>query len=642
MNKIRRLDEGLINKIAAGEVIERPASVVKELVDNALDSGARTIRIEVRDGGRSYLAISDDGSGMDAADLLLAIERHATSKIERFDDLLSVRTMGFRGEALSSIAAVSTLTMRSVSRRDASARVAGCDIGAEVVVRAGILETAEPRPFQGPAGTTVCVEDLFATVPARLKFMKSAASEWAAILELVQAYALSVPHVEWRLLHDGKEKFSAPARADAGSAERGGAMRSWGEPLLRRRGLDVLGSDVVEGLLYTREESRWCQVEALASPPGLERGSSKWIYTFVNGRWIQDRALRSAIFRGYASHLLRGRYPVVIAMISVDPTLLDVNVHPAKTEVRFQYERETQQVVVQALQKVLRQGAWAAPPMPVLPRLGGDASASYHNQPTSLHLPAAGGMSLPEANVQPPRPAQFQPPPLGELGVSQAVRRSEVTPPLAPPPPLSPASGLDAIARMSWESMRFLETVARCYLLFETEQGQLLVVDQHAFHERIIFERLRRNPRSLGATESLLVPEWMELGAGLSDPLRREARMLRGLGIDLEFDDDRPDLVGLKGVPGSLKARDMRVFLERCAEGLRGCAAEGERVVDDVLATLACHSAVRAGELLTRDEVERLVREASDVDFYHNCPHGRRVLRFWTEGDMARWFDRPA
>ncbi len=324
MGKIQLLADDVINKIAAGEVVERPASVVKELVENALDAGARSIQVELEDGGRKAIAITDDGCGMDEGDALLALKRHATSKIKSVDDLYATSTMGFRGEALASIASVSRLTM-TTRERDAGAAVR--------IEMSGSGAPDVQRGIAAAPGTSLACRDLFYNVPARQKFLKSTASELGAVSEFFDAAILCWPQIRLRLVHNNKEVVASAAVMPDGTT----SVCGLGEAALRARAASVFGEEVASQLLYVNEADSHAAVEGLVSPPGLEKSHSKSMFTFVNRRWVKDKTLRFAIQRGYHSHLLKGKYPVVALHVVVDPSVVDVNVHPAKTEVRFQY-----------------------------------------------------------------------------------------------------------------------------------------------------------------------------------------------------------------------------------------------------------------------------------------------------------------
>jgi DNA mismatch repair protein MutL len=344
MGRVHLLEDAVINKIAAGEVVERPASVVKELVENAIDAQATAIRIELEEGGRRKIVVTDDGYGMSEEDARLAIVRHATSKISAVEDLYSVDSMGFRGEALASIASVSQFSLMTRQGQDS--------VGTRIQTDGSI--DLSVTPWHGPRGTTMAVESLFFNIPVREKFLKSPASEFAHCHELIQNIALARPEVSFTLLHNGKEYLSAPRVCEREELQ--GSILT--EKTVRRRAAQILSQEVVDELLYVTESNQYGEVEALISPPGVEKPTGKHIATFVNRRVVKDKTLRFGIMRGYSSHLLTGKYPRVLAFMTIDPSLYDVNVHPTKEELRFQYPTEVQGLISLAIRGRIRHGDW--------------------------------------------------------------------------------------------------------------------------------------------------------------------------------------------------------------------------------------------------------------------------------------------
>ena len=636
MGRIHLLADDVINKIAAGEVVERPASVVKELVENACDAGATAIDITLELGGARTIAVTDNGCGMSADDALLAIRRHATSKVTTADDLFQVRSMGFRGEALAAIAAVSRFTL--------STRERGADEGVKVT----FAGESEPvcQSYVGPEGTTVLIENLFFNVPARHKFLKSPSTELSHGLEFVQAFALSRPDVAITVRHNGRDVFRAPALAQSRES-----AEWFGEACLRERVKAVLGRDL-EPLLYVRAKGRFGAVEGLISPPGLERPTSRAIHTFVNGRWVKDKVLRFGILRGYHSHLLKGRFPVACLHLTVDPALVDVNVHPAKTEVRFQYGDEVQSLIALAIRDRIRTGDWAA----VAPSQGAMAAP-----PVEMARPAAS--AFPHQLSRPLITAKSfdqRPAPVQSAGSDLAGGRSSwpevrdqaslerLLAGIGNAPPAATALTkaesplpFDGSARdqVPWDEVTYVGAFARCFLLLEAG-GRLLVVDQHAFHERILYERLVRDQSLLSRSQPLLVPEAVALAPSLVAQLAAQRDALAQRGFDLVPVGDC--LVEVHAVPALLAGRDLSGLVEDLAEGLLSGAitVDGAELAHHVLATTACHGAVRAGEELPAAELKQLLAEARTVDFFHNCPHGRRVFRWWSRSQVAQWFDR--
>jgi len=636
--RIHILQDSVVNKIAAGEVVERPASVLKELVENALDAGATSIRVTLEEGGRKLISVEDNGSGMSAEDVPLALTRHATSKITHEDDLFQVKSMGFRGEALASIASVSrfSLVTKEADAKDATrlSLVGG--------------EQCELTPWtRAEHGTTVTVEDLFFNVPARAKFLKQPSSEAAACVEVMEALVLARTDCSFRLVHKGREQLAADAVDDSDA---------YSEAAIRQRVRAVLGVDVEKDLVYVDEANRFGRVRGLVSPPGVERLNAKSMLTFVNGRLVRDKTLRYGALRGYHSHLMRGKYPVIVLYVAMDPTLVDVNVHPAKTEVRFQYPQEVQSLLAQAVRKVIRQGAWAA--------MGGLHHGTQ--QPlSSVEHSHLGSSDLPSVN--PPSSGGYVSLQGGEASYNKGYRSHSTSRQTFPrslpmttqsaawsqgyqdsqvadfdrgsfvPPVESQPVSMSAV---DWGSLHFVGAFNKCFLFFEHGES-LLVIDQHAFHERILFERLTRDTALLQRTQRLLVPEALELSGTEVQILKERKAELQQAGFDFRIVQDA--MVELTQVPALMVGRDVARAMAEFARGIESTVpVDGSvaGIAQDILATIACHSAVRAGEELGETELKRLLSEAATVDFYHNCPHGRRVFKWWSKSQVGQWFDR--
>ncbi len=655
MGRIHLLEDELINKIAAGEVVERPASVIKELVENALDAGATHIKIELEEGGKKLMSVTDNGLGMSADDLPMAIKRHSTSKIAAADDLFAITTMGFRGEALASIASVSRFTIQSVPQ--------GTTEGTRLTVEDGRVQTSG---WSSVSGTTVIVRDLFYNIPARKNFLKTNASELAAVQELVEAMILAHPEIGFTLSHQGKVLQNVSAQPQAKTDGQ------WvGESLLRGRAQAMLGEDLANALLYVRQSSTYGNMEALISPPGVEKGTGSYLYTFVNGRWVKDKVLRYAVLRGYHSHLLKGRFPVAIVFLGVDPSLVDVNVHPAKTELRFQYSQEVQALIATGIKDALRSGTWALPPTDIPPPMMEKSSALMGGAPTAMDFDLAfpsssggtySGMPRSTAATQSerdtratnasnkPRDMSVTRTTMSFSGAASAVfaggqdlpsptYTAETQQPLAGLFPEDSASAAATPETIPWHELTYLGSFARCYLFFEREE-QLLVVDQHAFHERILYERLTRDASLLGRQQPLLVPEAVDLPAGELASISGNLSTLQAMGFGLAIIGDQT--LEITAVPALMMNRDLQQLMHdiarECEE--RGGTRDLASLSHDLLATMACHAAVRSGEDLGEAELKHLLREAATVDFYHNCPHGRRVFRWWRKNQIASWFDR--
>jgi DNA mismatch repair protein MutL len=666
MARIEVLSEEVASKIAAGEVVERPASVIKELIENSLDAGATRVEIEIEAGGIERLSVKDNGEGISREDLPKTIIRHATSKIRTAEDLSSVETMGFRGEALASIASVSRLTILTQTQDGQ---------GSKLIVESD-QDLSHPKisDWSGPKGTTIIMEDLFYNVPARLNFLKKSNSEAAACLEIVQNLALAHPEVSFSVKSSGKFVFDAPAVS-------GHSL----EECLRSRSTQVMSD--VEKLIYSSEESQFGQVVALVSPPGIDRATSRNIYTYVNNRLVKDKVLRFAIQRGYHGHLLKGRQPIVVIKIQMNPSLVDVNAHPAKTEVRFQYPDETQSLVAMAIRKAIRSSTWAAPSdSPLLEgaidsqkQTSDEASSEFISQTTSpakqlsftqesLNLPrsSATAFNAPKSPLSfnqnfdlatEAKPNSWSRPQSAKIridsfdGSAKANQDSEssfldnrfASPVSELPPKVNTWSdafeGKTANTVIPWGELSFIGSFAKCYLMFEF-QKRFLVIDQHAFHERILFEKLSCDPRLLKTTQPLIIPEVYTLSPEEAAHLEANMSTLTKMGFDLQTWSN--GTVEVRAVPAILAKTNKESLLAELAERARPDTSLelSAEISSEVLETIACHAAVRSGEELTENELQDLLSQAATVDFYHNCPHGRRVFKWFDLKEIAKWFDR--
>jgi DNA mismatch repair protein MutL len=539
---IRALAPEVADAIAAGEVVERPASVVKELVENALDAGGRRITVEIRGAGRNLVRVVDDGAGIPAGELALAFQRHATSKVRTLADLEAIGTLGFRGEALASIAAVSEVECTTSGRR--------------IHLRAGRIIAEGPA---GPApGTVIEVRDLFANTPARLKFLKSAATETAACLRVVEQYALLHPHRRFRVVLDGRNALQTPGGglADALAAVHGGTSA---------RGMLPLD---------------WPEVSGAVSQPKLSRGTREGILLAVNGRPIVSRALTFALDECYRGSLERGRHPLAVIDLAVEPGSLDVNVHPAKREVKFREEG----TVFSSLQKAVR----AALAQSEAPRLAVPvavaAPAAHPVRQLTLHEPT-------DAILAEPQPRQATTVPLRPLG-----------------------------------------QVLDGYLVAEGPEGVVLI-DQHAAHERVLFNRFRaRLENGRAQSQALLLPVVVELDPATMAVLGGEDEVLRSLGFEVEAFGPRAARV--LAAPAETPPARIEGALLEVLSGLRN------RSIDEALASLACHSAVRFGDPLEPSEQRRLIEELESTTPDATCPHGRptRLVLDWQ--DLKRHFRR--
>jgi DNA mismatch repair protein MutL len=590
--RIRVLPEELASQIAAGEVIERPASVVKELLENALDAGARRIVVELEDGGLRSIRVSDDGEGMGAVDAALAFTRHATSKIRDASDLMRIATFGFRGEALPSIASVAAVELVTRERGAAS--------GVAVTIAPG--GRSEVREAGAPEGTTVTVRDLFAPVPARRKFLKSVATELGHVVELVTRESLAAPGVHFRLLHQGRELAAYPPVAG-----------------IEERARQVLGRDRVRDGRAFAEERLGIAVRGLLLSPQLSFASGRYVYTYVNGRAVRDRALTHAIVEGYASLVPRGRWPGAIVLLEVPPADVDVNVHPAKHEVRFRLAHVVHDSVVTAVRRALRSMGAPAP---------GDAGSVAE---ALQRYAARGDSTRPLALIHGAAPLRHSDAP---IAMDAAVRRFAGAGEAA-----RGGDGERGDAR-GFARLRFVGQVFRGYIVCEGGD-RLVLVDQHAAHERVAFERLRAEYQA-GAVERqvLLLPRTVELDPARAEAVRDAHDRLTALGFDVEPFGETTVLV--RAVPALLGDDDPALLLEDLADSLatHGSHLSAAESVDAILGRIACHSVVRVGRSLGAIEIEALLAALDALTYGSNCPHGRPVSVEFTRGQVERMFGR--
>ncbi len=598
---VRQLSEAVVNRIAAGEVVERPASVVKELVENALDAGARRIDVLTDGGGRRLIRVTDDGDGMTRADLELAVERHATSKLEG-DDLLSIRTLGFRGEALPSIGAAARLT---ITTRHASEPHAW-----SITVDAG--EKSDVKPAALSKGTTVEVRDLFYATPARLKFLKSDRSEAEAVREIVRRLAMARPDVAFTIAGEDRASVTWVSVAESGQLPRLG---------------DVLGADFRANAVGVNAEREGVRVAGFAGLPTLSRANSLGQYLFVNGRPVRDKLLFGAVRAAYADYLPRDRHPLVALFVSLDAREVDVNVHPAKTEVRFRDGGLVRGLIVSALKDALtREGQRAA-------TTGGSATIATF-RPAST--PRRGGYDW---RRSPARPAGFAPVRGGmTFGFAEAAQTAfDVGEPAADAAVASFEPAADQIDKPLGAARA---QVHETYIVAQTRDG-LVIVDQHAAHERIVYERMKAAIDKSGvARQILLIPEIVELDEADATRLAARAEELARFGLVIETFG--PGAVAVRETPSMLGEVDVRGLINDLAQHMAEWddSLPLERRLLHVSATMACHGSVRAGRRLKPEEMNALLREMEVVPNSGQCNHGRPTYVELKLTDIERLFGR--
>ncbi len=581
---IRRLTEDTIGKIAAGEVVERPVSVVKELIENAIDAGATRIEVEIAGGGSELIRVTDNGAGMTRDDLALAIERHATSKLTTFDDLEALHTLGFRGEALPSIAAVSRFSIRTAATGEAAGAVLESIFGAGPSV----------KPVAGVRGTVVSVGDLFGNVPARRKFLRQPGTESTYITRLISAYAANRSDIAWSLVSDGRKAISTQGNGDDLAAAIG-----------------VYGTELVDAALPLSSEAEGARVEGVEvsgwiSVPRVSRSHRQNMFFFVNGRLIQHRSLAYALEEAYHSLLMVGRHPLAMVRIELDPRAVDVNVHPTKAEVRFADERAVARAVQRAAHAALLQQQQDVLPEVAFERPQGPPSVSQtFFGGTSPELPSHGTFAPRQADVE---------------------EDDQAT---GPQPEIAHRSGVPVL--------RVLGQVGGTYIIAEGPGGMFLI-DQHAAHERIMYEKILVQVQGSGVDrQPLLDPLVIDLAPHELDILERSLDELRTIGFDLEPFGQQSVIV--RGVPAMIGRVDLKERLHRIlgelAEG-----GSGESWLDSVAISAACHTSIRAGQSLSLDEMRELVAQLERTQQPRACGHGRPTMLHMSQADLEKQFSR--
>ncbi|MCJ2035300.1 DNA mismatch repair endonuclease MutL [Methylobacterium sp. J-068] len=637
---VRRLDPILVDRIAAGEVVERPASAVKELVENAIDAGARSIEVTIEGGGRRLIRVVDDGAGMSAEDLTLAVERHATSKLPG-GDLTRIDTLGFRGEALPSIGAVARLTLTS--------RTAQADAGATLTVDAGVK--GEVRPAPSARGTRIEVSDLFSATPARLKFLKSDRAETAAIGDILRRLAVAQPGIRLVLRTESGSPQVFPAEADPGPAA------------TLRRLTGVFGADFGANALALAMAREGFALSGHIGLPSYHRGAANQIHFSVNGRPVRDRLLLGAVRGAYADTMSSDRHPVLALAIQCDPALVDVNVHPAKTEVRFRDPGLIRGLIVSAIHETLRQaglrgsttgaartldalrpagfavhtGAGAYPaPAPSPPRGLPSFGAPSNDRQAPSRAPAFAGLAeTPQAAFQ------------HDFSHHAGARADFARPSADVRPEAEPESTETGAHPLGAARAQLHET----YIVAQTADG-LVLVDQHAAHERLVYERLKRERARGGiARQGLLIPDVVEMAPGDAERLVAAAPDLDRLGLTLEAFGTGAVLV--REVPAALAGASIRTLVTDILDALDESGLEDDspdgtdagggplgRRLDAILSRMSCHGSIRAGRRLRPEEMNALLREMEATPLAGTCNHGRPTFVELKLHDIERLFGR--
>ena len=575
--KIRVLPEEIAGRIAAGEVVERPASVVKELIENSLDARAMEIAVWLEKSGTALIRVVDDGEGMAAEDLALAVERHSTSKLKDEKDLFRIATLGFRGEALPSIA--------SVSKMELISRLGSAPVGYRLRVEGGRKD--QPCVTASSVGTTVEIREIFFNTPVRRKFLKSPATELSHTCDVVNRMALAAPSVHFRLFHGGRAIADYVGVTDA-----------------KDRLFQVLGGEMAQALIPFGCSQGALTVQGYLSSAPLSFPNSRHLITFVNGRYVRDKVLTHAVLHGYETLLMKGQYPAVVLFLDIPFDEVDVNVHPAKTEVRFRHQAEVHEAAARAIRQALKIEAKEPAPR-------SSVSRAPRGWPGVMESP---------------------------LPYSGAMVESQLRRPMESALPTSPAA--DSLGHGFFASMNVLGQILGCYLVCSSSRG-LAIIDQHAAHERVTFEKLRSQmEKGEVHTQSLLIPQTLDLSAGEVMLMEQMIRPLERLGFTVEPFGAKA--YAITSVPALLPEGDYRhVVRQMIAELADVDKSEKLRQhLEERLATIACHNVIRAHRKLEANEIRALLSELDQVDFATQCPHGRPVLYELSRDALDRLFKR--
>jgi DNA mismatch repair protein MutL len=630
MSRIRLLSEEVASQVAAGEVVERPAAVVKELVENSIDAGSTRIEVLTRRGGISLIRVTDNGVGMDRDDALLCLERHATSKIRSGEDLAAIHTLGFRGEALPSIA--------SVSRFRLSTREHGALVGTEVLVAGGRLETV--RDGGDAPGTQIEVRSLFYNLPARRKFLRTEATEASHVEHQLHLLALGHPSISFVHLQDERIAFQlAPASS----------------LLDRIRDLSgaVLAAELLEIPAGAGQGVEGIRITGYIGRVGVSRSTRQQQICFLNGRAVENITISQGLREGYHTALMKGQHPVTFLSIEMDPAAVDVNVHPAKREVRFRDPGEIRRAVIAAVRAALEsdRSRWSAEFRPAVPTPSETAETPHAQTPLSLPEPVRSTLSIPRQAA--PAPAT-PPPPVEHFNVttrSEGVAQLNTGENAAPvgsgavsvsvPPPVQTAEPVPAPGPVP-ETFRFLGVLGKLYVLMENASG-LVLVDQHAAHERILFEEMQRRMEQQGVpSQRLLLPLTLQLGPRDADWVERNQELLERAGIGLE--GFGAGTFKIDALPVFFKAEDPAQILHDIIDELRETTLQGARLRlgHDLIAKTVCRHAVKANDALREPELTKLVEDLLACELPYCCPHGRPTMIQISYGELERKFGRRA
>lgn len=598
--QIRVLSDELANQIAAGEVVERPSSVVKELVENSIDAGATLIRLDIEGGGKKKIHIMDNGRGMAPEECLLAFSRHATSKISQFEDLENIQSLGFRGEALPSIASVAKV--RCTSSRDEN------EGGKLIIVEGG--ELVEQKDTACPRGTTLEVAQLFYSTPARSKFLKGDSTEFSHITQVVTQQALANPYIQFHLTHNGRE-----------------VINTLPTDQLHYRIAELFGADLAKSLLEVEAQSGDYQLSGFVSSPVYTRSSRNAQYCFINGRFVRDKVILHATQQGYSHLLPKGQHPAMFLYLKMDPKLLDVNVHPSKAEVRFAFQQDVHQFVAHGVRAALEKNQQVD-------------MATAREEP-DIPLQEQGHHSSRQPSYQPPRwVEESHPPQQGDL--SNALRTM-----LSPDDTHSTPHKVNwfdkaptPVSNLIYSEFEPLGQLDRSFIVMQGKQG-ILVVDQHVAHERILYERFRAAAKNRKVeVQQLLFPLPIELSAEETEILTPHLKRLLDLGLELESFGKNEFL--LRSVPAILKNGDHEKLLRETIESLPKEVHDDvlNEKYEDVLIMMSCRNAIKVNHTLNLDQIRKLISDLEQTSMPYTCPHGRPISLLFDMDDILKKFLR--
>lgn len=594
--QIRVLSDDLANQIAAGEVVERPASVVKELVENSIDAGATLIRLDIEGGGKKKIRIMDNGMGMAPEECRMAFSRHATSKISRFEDLETIQSLGFRGEALPSIASVAKVRCTSARSETEGGRL--------IVVEGG--EIVEEKDAACPQGTTLEVAQLFYVTPARSKFLKGDSTEFSHITQVVTQQALAYPNIQFHLTHNGRE-----------------VINTLPTDQLHYRIAELFGPDLAKSLLEVEAQSGDYQLTGFVSSPVYTRSNRNAQYCFINGRFVRDKVILHATQQGYSHLLPKGQHPAMFLYLTMDPKLLDVNVHPSKAEVRFAFQQDVHQFVAHAVRTALEKNQQV------------DLSKRVEED---IPIQEQAHSHTPRPNYQPP---QWASPPSTQGDLSQALRT------MLRPEDSAPSSQVTwfdkaptPVANLIYSEFEPLGQLDRSFIIMQGKQG-ILVVDQHVAHERILYERFRGAAKNRKVeVQKLLFPLPIELSPEETETLTPHLTRLLDLGLELEPFGKNEFL--LRSVPAILKNGDHEKLMRETIEALPREAHDDvlNEKYEDVLIMMSCRNAIKVNHTLNLDQIRKLISDLEQTSMPYTCPHGRPISLLFDMDDILKKFLR--